>query len=331
MNDDPSMPAVSKPMPQKSNRGGRAVLLFLILLVFIAGFAAITFWPQIQNRLQPSAPVYRTDTAPAAPFVGRIAELQRKIDAVNARVDDITTRLDNMASPPPAAPSGDNNGGKNSADIARTQSDLVALSAAVSGLQGEMKQVSDLAATTRTQTQSSLAEALSFMQLREAAASGHSFASSLTALQTAAKNDSAASQFIEELAPYADKGVPTAVMLREQLAAVTGETEQAISKAEAQNWWQRVLAELKGLVSIRSVHDASSPNDVLAMMQNDLLHDDLAAALDRMKNLPAEAQKTLEDWNAQAEARLKIDQALRAIADHLAIPAPAATPAQETP
>ncbi len=37
---------------------------------------------------------------------------------------------------------------------------------------------------------------------------------------------------------------------------------------------------------------------------------DLTDAIEQMKSLPPEAQKTLADWRAAAEARLQLDDAL---------------------
>ena len=60
-----------------------------------------------------------------------------------------------------------------------------------------------------------------------------------------------------------------------------------------------------------------------------MAEDNVGAALDEMKNLPSEAQISLDEWRQQAEARRAIDDALQALADHLT--ANAAPTAQDEP
>ena len=133
------------------------------------------------------------------------------------------------------------------------QGDLAALAITVNGLQTE-------AAAMR-------GESIAFMQLRDAVASGHGFAHELDALQSATKTTPLSKICSNKLMPFAEKGAPTGIALREQLTEQAGAIDQALAKAGAQSWWERVLAELKGLVSIRPLHGAASADVTLDIMQ----------------------------------------------------------------
>jgi hypothetical protein len=306
----------------------RKILCLFSFLLIMAALAAAVFWPPAHDLIWPAP--YNS-----APSSEKLTALEQKVATLNVRVDDLGARLDAMASSvsaPIVASSTNEVPAKSSADLARAQSDLVALSAAVSSLQTEMKEVNGIATAARAETQNLIAQALAFAQLRDTAMSGRGFAAERTAFQSAAKSDPDFMQPLNELAPYADKGAPSLAILRQQLVDMTGDIERAMAKASAQNWWERLLAELKGLVSVRPLHGTATSDDALAAMESDLAHDDLAAALDQIKNLPPEAQKTLDDWRANVEARQKIDQALQVMSDHLTVAAPSnASPAQGAP
>jgi hypothetical protein len=319
MTDDKSLPPTPEASPKtakKKQSAPRKVFLFAAIFVFLAAVLAANIWLVMHGHNRPAA---ATATANMADASQKFAALERKMETLAARVTDLSARVDDIAAAAASSPAADTSrASKNSAaDLARVQGDLAALASTVSGLQTE-------AASVR-------GESIAFVQLREAAISGRGFAHELEALQATAKNDAVLKDLAGKLAPFAEKGAPAEADLREQLAAQITVADNAIAKAGAQSWWERIVAALKGLVLIRPLHGAASPNAALDAMQEALARDDLGAALDGIKNLPPEAQKTLDDWRQKAEARQTVDEALRALADHL-IAGPGATPpAQGTP
>jgi hypothetical protein len=196
------------------------------------------------------------------------------------------------------------------------QSDLVALSTALNALEAEVKQSKSDTVEARQTTHNALATAIAFIQLRETAAAGRSFVTDLAALRTLAENDSGFQEPLAQLEPYAIKGAPTIDALREEFLGLEWAASFAFDKATAQNWKQRLLADFRGLISIRPLQgDAAS--DAFATTEAALASGDLKTALDAAKGLPLEMQPVFKDWLAKAEARQSIDAALHALADRL--------------
>jgi len=300
------------------------LLLLILLLLLIAGSMGFSYiWFSREQSLWPLA-----DTT--APLREKVAVLESKVEALDARTNDLAAKVNALASAPaPTAPEDTKTAKISSPDLTHLQSDLAALSASVSNLQAETKREDSVIAATRAQTQATVAEMIAFIQLREAAVTGRGFTHELATMQNAAKNDVRFTEPLDRLVPYAEKGAPTLFTLREQLTAQAADAEQAIAKASAQNWWERILIELKGLVSVRSLHE-SGPANAFRVMESDLDRGDLASAVDGMKNLPPEAQKTLEDWHTKADVRRTVDDNLRAMSESLIAGAPAPS-AQDTP
>jgi hypothetical protein len=306
---DPSSPS-AKP---QSRSGGEWLWLCLAFLIAAGLFAAVFFLP-IRDEIMPLP-------GGAAPSQERTNEIEHRLQALEARVSTLETQEPNTPAPvsllheqpPHAAPATD--------DLAHVQSDLAQLAATVGGLQDQVKQTG---ASVHAVTQTALAKMIAFMQLRDAAASNHGFATELEAMRAAAKDAPNLKEPLDKLAPYADKGAPGLALLREELTEQTSAVEVATAKAGAQNWWERILAELRGLVLIRSLNSSEAQDGALQAMKSALAGDDVAAALAAMKTLSPEAQQTLTEWQKQAEARLAIIESLQAIANRLTADAEAA-------
>jgi hypothetical protein len=243
----------------------------------------------------------------------KFSEIEQQIQTINSRIDDLNAHMNKE--PVGTAPVMQNPEASSSIEtLTHMQSDLAALSSAVSGLQVEVKQAGSSAAATQQTAQATLAAAIAFIQLRSAAESGRGFISELAGLRSAAPDDSRFRETLDKLVPYAEKGAPVIGVLREEFMNLEAPTTEAIDKASAQNWWQRILAELKGLISIRPLHgnDATGAD---AEVENALAVGDVDAAITAAKTLPPEAQDVLKDWLAQAQARAAIDTALHDLSD----------------
>ncbi len=277
-------------------------LLFAGVVIVLAALAAVGWWMQ-------SNPSASSQIDELAPLRTRVDTIEQKISALDARLADLNAQTEKNA-----AVAASSTTSSSAADIAQLQSSLAALQASVGALQSDLKQTGNTAAAARAETQSALTQLLAFVQLREAADSGRGFAAELAAAKSAGGDAFKAA--LDMLSPYAEKGAPTLATLREELDGLEAQATQAVDKDNAQTWRDKVRAELEGLVSVRSIHDGS----MLGAVQTDLARGNLAAALDEIKNLPPGAQKVLEDWRAQAEARLAVDNALRLLIDRLAAP-----------
>jgi hypothetical protein len=241
-----------------------------------------------------------------------LANDRARIRALESHIKDLEAHTESTPAPASAQPQMQSAGAskQGAADVARLQNDLAGMSAALSALQNEVKATGTVAAKTKESAQTSIAALLAFMPLRETVMAGRKFGPELAAMKNAAKDNAGLTTALSKLDACADTGVATPAALADQFIALEAPAQQAIDKTAAQSWQDRVIAELKGLISIRPLH-GGGPD--FAAIENDLSSGDVAAALEAEKNLPPEAQKTLEDWRARAEARAGAEQALHDI------------------
>jgi len=309
-NDEPLLLPPPEPKARK--------LLLIVAVIAIAVLAAVGLWMQDRQSVPPQ-------TDELAPVRASIESLNQRVVAIDVRLNELSAQVDKNA-----AEAATTSSSASVADITQLQSNLAALQANVVVLQSDLKQTGNTAAAARAETQSALTQLLAFIQLREAAVSGRGFAAEFAAAKSAGGDAFRAP--LDMLSPYAEKGAPTLAVLRDELDGLEAQAAQAVDKDNAQNWRDKIRAELEGLVSVRAIHDGST----LGVMQADLARGDLAAALDEIKSLPSGAQKILEDWRVQAEARLAVDSALRLLIDRLAaggaaLPPPSVPASQGAP
>lgn len=299
--------------PTKS-RGSSELLWIVVAILIAAGlFAAVFFMPMHGGFMA---------TSGAGASQEQLSSMERRIHTLEDRANETDARLETMSNGPqigeqssvrPISPS----------DLAHMQNDVAQVAAVIGNLQDQIKQ-------SGSASQNSLAKMVVFIQLHDAAASDRGFAHELDAMRAATKDDPGLKDTLDKLAPYAEQGAPTIALLRERLAAQSSAAEVATAKATAQSWWERILAEFRGLVLIRPVNGGDAEDKGLEPVQAALEKDDLVGALAVEKNLSPAVQQVLGDWQKQAEARLAINAGIQAIADHLAasgVPTPAVAPA----
>ena len=307
MTDMNSLPKVIT--PKKASCFIKKILCGLAVVLLVAGGSGTTyFFFKNFSKLDCKA--------------ADITKLQQDVSSLNTKTDDLTTRLNALTSKnietSETSPSSEDRHeviAPSAASVAHLQNDVTSLSAALSAVQGEIKQNSSHALHSEQTTATSLAAAIAFIELREVATSNQSFSHELKIMEDASKGDSGFQDALNQLAPYAEKGAPTLAELHDQLGALEVPTFQALDRSEAANWWDRLLAEFKSLVSVRRIHGEST-TDIFAPLDANLSKGDIGAALASMQMLPPSARNTLSEWREHALARQKIDEALHAIADH---------------
>ncbi|MDP9127407.1 MAG: hypothetical protein M3N08_03990 [Pseudomonadota bacterium] len=261
---------------------------------------------QLQNATEKLNALSLAGSGPGAG--GEAAADGASSDAASAAPPSPSQKAATAVPPQPPGPSAET--------VARLQSDIVALAAAVSGVQGEIKQVGTRASQTQQTAEASLAAIIAFIQLREAANSGRGFASEIAGLRLAAAGRPSLLEPLAALDPYAAQGAPTLEQLRESFLAFEPQISLAIDKGSAGDWWARVKAELKGLVTIRPLHGQGT-SDLFDAAELGLLSGDLSATLAALDALPGNARETLKAWRAKAEARQTIDLGLHRLGDRL--------------
>jgi hypothetical protein len=188
------------------------------------------------------------------------------------------------------------------------------LATTVITLQAEVKQAVITATQSQDAVKAEISAGIAFIQLREAVGGGHPFTEALAAMRAATRSDSAVQEPLNRLDPYAAQGVPSLATLQEQLTALEPRLANAADKAAAQNWWQRILAEVKGLITVRAVN-GNAP-DAFAAVDAALARGDTGAALEAVKALPPAAQDGLAEWRGHLESRRAVDDALHALDAH---------------
>jgi uroporphyrinogen-III synthase len=201
---------------------------------------------------------------------------------------------------------------KSSPTLQNSDAQIATLNAAVKNLQMQMTQL-------QGQAQKAMVAAFAFSELREAIHSGTGFASQLAAWRAAANGDTDLSKTSEKLEPYASRGVQTLPQLHELLTAQ--EMKAATPEiGEVSNGWKEHIKSIlqnliQNLISVHSLHDPQ-----FLVIEQKLDAGDAQGALNAFDGLPSATQQQLTAWREQLQARLTVDDAVRAIGVHLMTP-----------
>jgi hypothetical protein len=155
--------------------------------------------------------------------------------------------------------------------------------------------------------------ALGAASLRDTVQSGAPFTAELAQARSLGANDKA----LAPLAPFASTGVPTSPALAQELRAlIPAMLKSSGAQAPDGGFLDRLQANAGKLVRIRPVD--APPGDgasvVLARIEIDAAHANIAAALADLGKLPIATRAPASDWMAKANARQAALAAARAFA-----------------
>jgi hypothetical protein len=154
-------------------------------------------------------------------------------------------------------------------------------------------------------------------RLSTALEQGEPFAADLALLAPFAQDDAKLGEASARLKPLADKGVATRAALAADFPALARTALAQVGDGDS--FGERLIAKLKGLVSIRRV-GADVPGDTteakLAQAEAALNAGDLAKAVELVKSLPAKSQAVAAAWLSRAEAHLAAQGALAQLSAH---------------
>jgi hypothetical protein len=192
------------------------------------------------------------------------------------------------------------------ADIDAVQQKLSSLEQAEQSARASIRQSAAAASATRL--------ALAAQALRTAVTSGAPYAGELAQ----AKALGADAGKLAALEPFASSGVPSAATLAQALRGLLPQMQKiAAPRAQASgSFLEKLQANASNLVRISpaTAPSGDQPADVLARLEVEAAHNDIAAAASDVGKLPEAAQAPAKDWLARVKAR----QAARAAADELA-------------
>ena len=192
------------------------------------------------------------------------------------------------------------------ADIDALQQKLSSLEQAEQSARASIRQSAAAASATRL--------ALAAQALRTAVTSGAPYAGELAQ----AKALGADAGKLAALEPFASSGVPSAATLAQALRGLLPQMQKiAAPRAQASgSFLEKLQANASNLVRISpaTAPSGDQPADVLARLEVEAAHNDIAAAASDVGKLPEAAQAPAKDWLARVKAR----QAALAAANDLA-------------
>jgi uroporphyrinogen-III synthase len=272
-----------------------------------------------------------TPTSDPAPANTAIAELRKRIDALETRPADGTAAP--VPTPPVPAPSAEN--GK---DLAALRLEIATLRSALQALDQAVGAQKDDVARQREQTRAlataversaaggdqkalgaARASAVIGLAARLSAAleSGLPYSTALGLLTPLAQGDARLGEVIAALQANAASGVPSRQALAAEFPAVA---KRALADDLADDsLGERVLGKIRGLISLRRVGPDVAGDSVdakLARAEAALDAGDVAKAVELVRSLPPQTTRATASWLARAETHLAARRAVDQLAAH---------------
>ncbi len=144
--------------------------------------------------------------------------------------------------------------------------------------------------------------ALSAVALRQAVMSGHAYQAELKQAQALGADE----KQLGPLVQFAASGLPTKADLGKELQTLLPALTKAAGTPQAPaGFLARLEANAGKIVRVSPVNapHGDKPADVLARLEVDAAHDDIAAALADLNRLPAPARAPAQDWIAKVKGR----------------------------
>ena len=236
----------------------------------------------------------------AAQTASTMQQLDRRIAALEAR---------------PAAPAG---------EIAELRQQLAKLSTAVTDLTGRVA-AAEKAATEKAPPAQSAADPtdssllLTLLRIREAVEVARPFAAEYDAFAALAQARPEIAAAAAPLAEPAKSGVASRAVLIARLHRLAGAIATAEAPPAEADWSDRVLARLRGLVTIRRIDGAgqSEPEAAVSGAERTLRGGDLAAAIAALAGLAGPPAEAARPWLQMARQRLAVEAALHRVEELL--------------
>ena len=149
--------------------------------------------------------------------------------------------------------------------------------------------------------------------LRESLWGDSPFNEQLAALLSVAGDDPVMMEILMPITVYANQGIPALPIIREQFDSMAAAVLEAKWTKPEADWWQRILAGLASIVTLRRTGDLEG-NDleaVLARAEIALNSGDLERTVSLLEGIGKPALKAAEFWFRDARARLVAETTIR--------------------
>lgn len=316
---EPPFEPVAEPIPEPipvQRRHRAALALGAGLAILIVVFAASPFWapgliPLLPwGEAKPAAPRQPDAVAALAARLDRVeaaqsGERQAIAAAGNAdksslsQLDQRLRALENKPPPPPP-------------DLSGIQQQLASLSSRIDGLDKTVK-----AQQTGNPTDATLA--LVTLQIGDAVRAARPFAAEYQVFAALAKNRPEIAAAGAPLEGPAATGVASRAVLTRELHALAAKID-TVAPPPATNWRERVVGQLRGLVTIRRVDGTGDTPDEAAVdaAQKALAEGNLGGAVAVLGKLSDAHADAAKPWLQMAAARLGVETALNKVTTLLA-------------
>jgi hypothetical protein len=220
-------------------------------------------------------------------IAGNASQARQEADSAGKTVTQLTSKLQDLARNQASTVT--------RADIDTLQQKLSSLEQAENGARASIAQSTAAASATRL--------ALAAQALRNAVTGGVPYRAELAQAKALGADENK----LAPLAPFASSGVPSAAALAQQLRDLLPQMRKiAAPRAQASgSFLERLQANAGNLVRISPATAplGDRPADVLARLDVDAAHNDVAAAAADIGKLPEAAQAPAKDWLARVKAR----------------------------
>ena len=231
--------------------------------------------------------------------------LQRKLAALEAKPVVDTTGLDQVIA------------------------DEKMLGASVASLEARLDAIDARLHAAEGESAANHALLLAAEDLRQDLMSSAPYQGPFSVLQTLGGKNPQVAALLQPLAAGAAAGIPSRVLLSQQLASLIQTLDAPPSLPETMPWWRRLLDRLEHLVVIRHVTAEAAANDpqtVAKLAAEDLDQGDLAGAIDRMAAITRPGAAQAAPWLNAAKQRLAAEQAASQLTTLLSAQLAAPTP-----
>ena len=309
----------------KPRRRVRWLAAILVVLLALAGGGGVVAWPWVARLLAPppAGPTTTELAGEVATLGDEVATLRQRIAAVEQRQAQpaaadagLAQRVAALEAAPTAAPHLAEDvkaQGERLAAVEKNAADATTVLRLADRLDKAEAGLRDL----QSRRNAAGAMLLAVGQLRQAVDMALPFAAELAAVGALAPPQAATAAAVAALQPRAATGIPG----RPALVAQFVRLEPAIVRADllpgGDGWWQRTLARVSTLVSVRREDGDAEGNSaaaVAARVEARLAEGDLAAALTAAARFGGGAATVAAPWADDVRDRLAADRALSELA-----------------
>jgi hypothetical protein len=233
-----------------------------------------------------------------------LAALRQEVSALSSRPvgssDDLTARV-------AALESSTSTGAPDEAltqRLAALESELSAIKSATEANAGRLQQAE--AQINDRGPEQQAARAVAAAALKGAIDRGGSFEAELRTYETVAGGD----QAIDELQPFATKGVLSRTELQRQASTVANSMIDAVSQPDPnEGIASRLLSSAMSVVKVRRVGDVEgdTPDAIVARFEDRLRSGDLPAAAREWDTLPEPAKAASQEFKQELDARIQVE------------------------